>query len=56
MIRAAKAKGSVPVIGTLTPVNGRHDHLSDDVANLNGMIRSLASSEGARLADLERAF
>jgi lysophospholipase L1-like esterase len=56
MIQDAKARQTVPVLGTLTPMTGTHDLWASGVTALNPRIRALAAEEGARLADLEKAF
>lgn len=52
----ARAAGSVPVLATLTPVNGKYAKYQSDVDDLNAQIRSFASSQGISLADLAAIF
>lgn len=56
IIQQCKANQTVPVIATLTPMTGSHSTWAEEVKKLNADIRSLASSEGARLVDLESKF
>ncbi|MEI8139145.1 MAG: GDSL-type esterase/lipase family protein [bacterium] len=56
IIQQCKANKTVPVIATLTPMIYSHSRWSGEVKALNSSIRSLASSEGARLVDLESKF
>ena len=56
MIQAAKGNMTIPVIATLTPMSGSHGIFEPNVEALNEQIRSLASSDGARLANLAGAF
>jgi lysophospholipase L1-like esterase len=56
IIRQCKANKSVPVISTLTPMSGSHELWEGGAIELSSRIRSLASSEGARLVDLEKEF
>ena len=54
MIQAAKANSTVPVIATLTPmIEINH---AGQVAELNSLIKQLASEEGVAVADLAAAF
>lgn len=56
MVQSAKGRQTVPVLATLTPEFGEHAIFEPSVKALNEQIRSLASSEGVALADLESAF
>lgn len=56
IIEQSKANKSVPVMATLTPMLYSHSQFEGSVKALNNAIRSLASSEGARLVDLESKF
>ncbi|MEI6168398.1 MAG: GDSL-type esterase/lipase family protein [bacterium] len=56
IIQQCKANKTVPVIATLTPMLYSHVRFDGAVKALNSEIRSLASSEGARLVDLEKKF
>jgi len=56
IIQQCKANKSVPVIATLQPMVGSHSRWSSQTKELNSRIRSLASEEGARCADIESAF
>jgi len=56
IIQQCKASKSVPVVGTLQPMIGSHSRWSGATKDLNNRIRSLASEEGARLADVEAKF
>jgi len=57
IVRAAKEGGAIPVLATIPPrwrpAYGVFDHRHTE---LNRRIRSLASDERAKLADVERAF
>ncbi|MBN1557179.1 MAG: hypothetical protein JW951_03430 [Lentisphaerae bacterium] len=56
MVQAAKANRTIPVLGTLPPMDGVHSLYAGAARALSGRIRSLAGAEGAGLADVERAF
>jgi lysophospholipase L1-like esterase len=56
MIQAAKANSTVPVIATLTPMIGIEINHAGQVAELNSLIKQLASEEGVAVADLAAAF
>lgn len=56
IIQQCKANKTVPVVATLQPMIGSHSRWSGVTKELNNQIRSLASSEGARCADVEAAF
>jgi len=56
MIQAVKANQSIAIIGTLTPMYDNHGIWNGQVNALNERIRQIASEEGARRADLNRAF
>lgn len=56
IIQQCKANKTVPVIATLPPMLYSHVRFQGGVESLNSAIRSLASSEGARLADLASKF
>ena len=61
MVQAARAANTVPVVGTLPPVNPDYtDRLAAErnawVVGNNNMIRAMAREEGAVLADVHAAF
>ncbi len=56
IIQQCKAHKTIPVVATLQPMIGAHSRWSGVTRDLNNQIRSLASSEGARLADVEAKF
>lgn len=56
IIQQCKANKTVPVIATLPTMIYSHSRFDGGVKSLNSAIRSLASSEGARLVDLESKF
>ena len=59
MVRSVKAEGSLPVLGTIIPVNPNYEYATDRnswVSSMNQLIRPLAQQEGAVLADLHSAF
>jgi lysophospholipase L1-like esterase len=56
IIQQCKSNKTVPVVATLQPMIGSHSRWSQVTKDLNKQIRSLASSEGARLADVEGSF
>ena len=56
IIQQCKANKTVPVIATLQPMVGSHSRWNGYVQDLNNQIRSLVSSEGARLADVAGKF
>lgn len=56
IIQQCKANRTVPVVATLQPMIGSHARWGGAVRELNAQIRSLASQEGARLADVEAKF
>jgi lysophospholipase L1-like esterase len=56
MIQAAKANQTIPIIGTLTPMIRVHEGWAGRARELSKKIRAMASSEGCRVADLEKAF
>ncbi|MEI6787419.1 MAG: GDSL-type esterase/lipase family protein [bacterium] len=56
IIQQCKANKTVPVVATLQPMIGIHSRWSQVTKDLNNQIRALASSEGARLADVEAKF
>ena len=61
MVRAAKAAGSMPVVGTLIPANPDYvDRLADArnawIVATNAQIVPMVKEEGAALADLHAAF
>lgn len=53
MIRAAKGRYTVPIVGTLPPVFNGH---GSGLNTLNSRIRDLARSEGIVCADVSKAF
>ena len=56
IIQQCNANKSVPVMATLPPMLYSHSRFEGVVKELNKAIRSLASSEGTRLVDLESKF
>ncbi len=56
IVRAARANGTVVIVGTLTPMSGRREPYANDARAVSAAIRSMVSRSGARLADLEKAF
>lgn len=56
MIQLARANKTVPVLGTLTPVQGRYSDLYDRALLTSAAIRQLGAEEGVAVADLEAAF
>jgi lysophospholipase L1-like esterase len=57
IIASARAHNTIPILATIPPMSGpRFGGLAGDVRDLNNMIRSLASSSGTALADVEREF
>ena len=56
IIQQCKANKTVPVIATLPPMIYSHSRFNGAAKSLNNAIRRLASSEGARLVDLESKF
>ncbi len=61
MIREARAKGTMPVVATVPPVNpASRDPLAADrnawVIETNSLLRPLVREEGAALADVHAAF
>lgn len=56
IIQQCKGNKTVPVVATLQPMIGSHSRWSGVTKDLNNRIRSLASEEGARLADVESKF
>ncbi len=56
IIQQSKANKSVPIMATLPPMIYSHSRWNGEVKALNNAIRGLASSEGARLVDLESKF
>jgi lysophospholipase L1-like esterase len=55
MVATVRARGGLPILGTLTPV-GPADGRGAAVAALNARIRQVAAEQGIRLADHEAAF
>lgn len=51
-----KANKTVPVVATLQPMVGSHARWNGYVTDLNNRIRSMASEEGARVADVSAKF
>jgi lysophospholipase L1-like esterase len=56
MIEAAKNNKTVPVIGTLLPMSGKHSPFEGGVEVLNPLIMKLGEEEGIAVADLYAAF
>jgi lysophospholipase L1-like esterase len=58
MIGAAKSTQSLPVIGTIPPVNPALDEFDRNtwVTRMNELLRPMARQEGAALADVHAAF
>jgi len=57
IIQAAKAHGTVPVIGTLPGMSGKHaTAFQGGASDLSQRIRELGKEEGVRVVDLEREF
>jgi lysophospholipase L1-like esterase len=56
IVAAAQANGTVPIVGTLTPLSGSRAQYADDARAVSSAIRAMAAQTGARLADLEKAF
>jgi lysophospholipase L1-like esterase len=58
MIREAKGRQSLPVLGTIPPVNPDRDEggRNDWVTQMNNLIRPMARQEGAVVADVQAAF
>jgi lysophospholipase L1-like esterase len=58
MIGQAKAARSLPVIGTIPPVNPDRDEADRNpwVTRMNDLLRPMARQEGAALADVQAAF
>ena len=61
MIQQAKARNSLPVLGTIPPVNPAYADRSPPerqewVARMNDLVRPLAAQEGAVLADIHAAM
>jgi lysophospholipase L1-like esterase len=61
MVGQVKAAGSLPVLATIVPVNAGYDGRvpaarNDWLKGQNALIRTVASQEGAALADIEPAF
>lgn len=56
IIQAARDNKTLPVIATLTPVEGEHGAWSSGVDRLNALIRQLAAELDVPLVDLNEAF
>ncbi len=56
IIEACKANHSVPIIATLTPMQGLHELFAGGAQELSRRIRTLAGQTGAALCDLESEF
>lgn len=56
IIGAAKARGAIPVIATLTPTYDGHGFMAGRIAQFNPRIVDLAASEGIRVVRLDEAF
>jgi lysophospholipase L1-like esterase len=56
IVAAAQANGTVPVVGTLTPMSGSRAQYAESARAVSAAIRTMAAQTGARLADLEKAF
>jgi len=55
MVAAVRARGGLPILGTLTPVKDP-DTRESAVDALNARIRQIAAQQGIRLADHHKAF
>ena len=56
IIQAAVAANTIPVVATVTPMYDGHAAFAGNAAALSQAIRTLASEEGAAVADVESAF
>jgi lysophospholipase L1-like esterase len=56
IIEACKANQTVPIIATLTPMQGLHELFAGGAQELSRRIRSLAGQTGTALCDLESEF
>jgi lysophospholipase L1-like esterase len=61
MVRSVKAASSLPILGTIIPVNSGYDGRAPEsrnewVADINDQLRAMAAEEGAVLADLHHVF
>lgn len=57
IVDAARTNGTVPILGTLTPMSGSHyGRYQATVVELNTRIRAYASGAGVRLADVAGEF
>ena len=56
IIQLAKANNTIPVVATLLPMRNVHALWAGGARELSARIRDLASSESARLVDLEAEF
>lgn len=56
MVNAAKANGTIPIVGTLTPLSGSRKEWAADGRAASAAIREMVGRTGARLADVEAAF
>lgn len=61
IVRSVKAEQSLPIVGTIIPVNTGFDPRAPEsrnlwVADVNALIRTMVEEEGAVLADLYAAF
>lgn len=56
IIEACKANQTVPIIATLTPMQGGHELFAGGARKLSQRIRDLAGQTGVTLCDLEKEF
>lgn len=56
IVQQAKANQTTPVVATMLPMMYVHELWAGEARALSSLIRSMASSEGARLVDLEAEF
>jgi len=54
MVRAAKDNGSIPLIATVLPMTGNREVFTDNINQINQRIRSVASSEGAKVVNTHK--
>jgi lysophospholipase L1-like esterase len=56
IVRACRAKESIPLLATPTPQQGGHGAFNGQVMRIAEVVRGVAKEEGARLIDLNKAF
>ena len=56
MISAARARNTIPIVGTLTPMSGAYSQFATAAEDVSAQIRALAGGTSTALADLEVAF